>query len=178
MGTILTLDLASTVGVSEGAIGSVPRAWTWRLGSPGASQAHRFAELLKLMSDQLAVSKPDEIWIEAPLPPSALATMGSTADTALLLLGLPAIVHAVAYLRGVYRVQSAHVQDVRKHFTGRRRHPKGDAKAAVMDRCRVLGWKCANDHEADALALWSYACAQSNPRLQAALDPMFARAAE
>lgn len=178
MGALLALDLASTVGLAEGVPGLMPRVWTWRLGDPGASQAHRFAELLKRMSDHLAVNKPDAIWIEAPLPPSALATMGSTPHTAMLLLGLPAIVHAVAYLRGVYRVRLANVQDVRKHFCGQRRFSKGQAKGAVMDRCRVLGWRVANDHEADACALWSYACGQSNPRLAAALDPLFATAAE
>lgn len=177
-GTLLALDLSSTVGVAEGMPGQVPRTWTWALGSPGASQAHRFAELLKRMSDQLAVTKPDAVWIEAPLPPSALATMGSTPDTALLLFGLPAIVKAVAYLRGVYRVELANVQDVRKHFTGQRRHPRGDGKNVVMDRCRMLGWRVANDHEADAAALWSYACGQSNPRIQAALNPMLAEAAQ
>jgi hypothetical protein len=175
-GTILALDLASTSGVAEGRVGEKPRTWTWRLGSSGSSQAHRLAELLKLISNHLVVSKPQAIWVEAPMAPRVMVDIGATADTAGLLLGLPAIIRAVSYIRGVYTVNDANVQDVRKHFCGRRTFPKGEAKAAVIQRCKMLGWDVANDHEADAAALWSYACGQMNPRLAGALDPMFASA--
>lgn len=170
---ILALDLASTTGVAEGRPGERPRAWTWRLGSAGSSQAHRLAELLKLTSQHLMVSRPDQIWIEAPMAPAVMVDIGGSAQTAAFLFGCPAVVKAVAYLRGIYRVTEANVQDVRHHFINRRTLPKGEGKRVVIDRCRVLGWEVENDNEADAAALWSYACGQHNPRLAAAVTPLF-----
>jgi hypothetical protein len=77
---------------------------------------------------------------------------GSTnINTSTLLFGLPAIMGAVAYLKGIYDVRKARTTDVRHHFIGC--NPKGkDGKKLVMRQCRAMGWTVEDDNEADALA--------------------------
>jgi hypothetical protein len=42
-----------------------------------------------------------------------------------------------------------------------------------MDTARMMGVDVATDHEADAYAVWWYACALHNPRLAHLSQPLF-----
>lgn len=66
-------------------------------------------------------------------------------------------------------VEEAAEPKVRKHFLSPHKVPvkSADIKAAVMARCRALGWSPANDHEGDSAALWDYAMALKTSRLAA-----------
>ena len=50
-----------------------------------------------------------------------------------------------------------------------------EAKRATVERCRKLGWQCDDDNQGDALALWSFACAQIDPTQALMVSPLFNR---
>jgi hypothetical protein len=86
--------------------------------------------------------------------------------------GLAAILQAVAHLRGCYRVEAYRTIDVRRFFLGD--NPKRKvAKRETINGCRALGIDVQNDDEADAVALWLYACAQIRPQLGLRSSPLF-----
>lgn len=173
-GEILALDLASTVGWARGAPGGKVVSGSVRLAPAGASTAEKSAAMIRWLTPQLKI-RPRLLVIEAPMAPSQMA--GKTnAKTARVLLGLPFVVEGVAYLSGVHSIREANVQDVRKHFIGRRTVPNGQAKSVVIAECRRRGYEPADDNEADALALWSYAAAIIAPETGVASTPLFGEA--
>jgi hypothetical protein len=112
------------------------------------------------------------VW-EAPLATS-FSRGTTTNNTTTLLYGLPAIIGAVAYLRGIYDIRKAETKDVRNHFIGS--NPKrAKAKPLVMRQCRTMGWDVSDDNEADALATWHYMCALIDPKLAMKPTPLFGR---
>jgi hypothetical protein len=153
MTTVLALDLATRTGFAIGEIGSVrkPNSGTVRFAGQGASHEAIFAGALQWMSEACTGwTRPDVIVWEAPLPTSFKG--GSTnINTSTLLFGLPAIMGAVAYLKGIYDVRKATTKDIRNHFIGC--NPKRiEAKKLTMRQCRAMGWTVEDDNEADALA--------------------------
>jgi hypothetical protein len=173
---ILAIDLATTTGIARGKVGSTPIADTIPFAKhAGASNEAVFARALSWASAYLQADPPRLIFVEAMLPPDAMknATSRAVRDR---LAGLQGIIRAVAYLRGVHGIESATVGDIRGHFLGARGLRREYAKRAVIERCRALGWKCENDNEGDALALWSYACAQIDPTTALQVSPLFNKA--
>jgi hypothetical protein len=137
-----------------------------------------FANALSYFAGLLQVKpRPDIIVIEALLPPTAMKgqTTRAVRDR---LAGLHAIVRACATLRGIERIEAVPVGAIRAHFIGDRSLHRLNAKAAVMDKCRMLGWHFENDNEADALALWSYACGLYNAAHSLRVAPLFLRRAD
>jgi hypothetical protein len=109
------------------------------------------------------------VW-EAPL--AGFKGGKTTVDVTTILFGLPAVIGAVVYLRGVYDIRKADTRDVRLHFIGC--NPKrARAKPMVIQKCRAMGWPVADDNEADALATWSYMCSLLDHRLAVAPTPLF-----
>lgn len=157
MTTVLALDLASVTGWACGEPGGAPHHGSVRFAKPGASHEAVFAGAAKWMSDICAEREPDLVVWEAPLSTS-FKRGKTTMNTTTLLYGLPAVVGAVAYLRGIYDIRKADTREVRQHFIGQ--NPKrAKAKPLVMQQCRLYGWDVADDNEADALATWSFMCA-------------------
>lgn len=176
MTDILALDIATTTGMARGKVGAKPMADTVAFAAHAQSDNNAvFAQALSKLSIYLKDDPPDLIFIEAMLPPDAMKNMTSRAVRDRL-AGLHGVVRAVAYLRGIYRVEAVAVGDVRGHFLGERGLKRIVAKAAIVERCHALGWNCANDNEGDALALWSYACAQIDPTTALQVSPLFNRA--
>jgi hypothetical protein len=158
---VLALDLASTTGFAVGAPGTVPVSGSVRFASQGSSHEAVFAAALKWMSDTMAKYDPSTVVWEAPLPTTfkrGLTNVGTTT----LLYGLPAVIGACSYLKGVYDIRKASPRDVRLHFIGCC-PPRKSAKTMTMKRCRDLGWPVGDDNEADALALWSFMCTIIDP---------------
>ena len=118
-----------------------------------------------------AEPRPDVVIIEAMLPPNAKVGM-TTAAVRDRLAGLHGIVRG-ACEHGIYEIQEANVNDVRGHFIGTRMLQRDNAKATTLDRCRRLGWSAQNTDEADALALWHFACSLINPELTLQVSPLF-----
>ena len=172
---VLALDLASVSGWAVGEPGGIPAHGSIRFATKGASHEAIFAGAVKWMSDKITEFEPRIVVWEAPMPTSFKRGSSNT-NTTTLLYGLPAVVGAVAYLRGVYDIRKADTRDVRLHFIGS--NPKrAQAKPLVMRQCRAMGWQVDDDNEADALATWSYMCAILEPRLALAPTALFGRSA-
>jgi hypothetical protein len=171
---ILALDIATRTGWAVGAVGQrAPMFGSIRFGKPGASHDAIFANALKWASANFKTWRPDRIMFEAPLP--TIFHRGTTnISTTRILFGLPAIMQAVAYLRGVYDVRDAAAKDVRIFFLGNNLR-RDAAKAATIKRCRMLGWDVEDDNAADACALWLYACntACASPGIGMRTTPLF-----
>ena len=155
---VLALDIATNTGVAVGNSGENPKSWSVYLGD--APDDRRFSNVLKLTEGLIEKNRPDLIVVEAAIGgPKASA----------YLIGLVACVRGQAARMGV-RCEAAHLATVRKHFLGKslsvKHFPhlkpaaaKKAIKQQVIDRCNLLGWAPDTDDEADACALWDYACA-------------------
>lgn len=163
---ILALDIAINTGVAFGSSVSVPRTWTVNLGKP--PHAQRFSNALRMTQELIQANDPDLVVVEAAIGgPKASA----------FLIKLVGCVEGVCWNRSV-KCETLHLGTIRKHFLGKalttRHFPHlkpADAKKAikmkVVQQCGARGWSVENDDEADALALWDYACATYAPRYQA-----------
>jgi hypothetical protein len=116
-GPVLALDLASVTGWTVGEPGGIPAHGSIRFASAGASHEAIFAKALLWMEAKLTFYQPTMIVWEAPLATS-FSRGNTTNNTTTLLYGLPAIIGAVAYLRGIYDIRKADTKDVRRHFIG------------------------------------------------------------
>jgi hypothetical protein len=175
MTLILALDLATRTGFARGRVGELPISGSIRFGGSGAHDAAIFAAALRWLSQELEPQpRPDLMIVEALLPPDAMrgATSRAVRDR---LAGLQGIVKGVAHLRGIGEIAEATVGNIRGHFIGDRSLKRDRAKRTVMERCRALGWECADDNAGDALALWSYACALIDPTWALQVSPLFNR---
>lgn len=170
-GSILALDLATQMGWCEGepGTGARPFSGTHRLAPAGSTPGAVFGGAVDWLATRLTAGRYRMIVYEAPMDPRHMKT---NINTARILLGLPAIVEGIAHQTGHWRVMEASVHDVRKHLLGGR-PSKGDAKRAVIERLRVIGYQPADDNEADAIALWLYACAVAEPRRTQMTSPLF-----
>lgn len=177
MTDILALDIATYSGWARGPVGAdAPAFGSLRFGSKGCTSNAVFGACLKWLSAALEPQpRPDIVIIELMLPPEA--KVGRTSrDVRDRLAGLHGIIRAVAFLRGIYEIQEASVGDVRGHFIGVRNLQRDHAKLEVLSRCRQLGWMVEDDNQADACALWHFACCLIDPELALRVSPLFNRA--
>ena len=174
---VLAIDLATKTGFCRGAVGGTPEFGTMNFAIKSRDRVVSsdliFATAMDWASG-LIDPVPDILIVESMLPPDAMKnhTSRQTRDR---LAGLHGIIRGVARRKGVGEISEAAVQDVREHFIGYRNLPRVQAKRAVIDRCQSLGWDVANDNEADACALWSYACALIDPKVALSVMPLFNR---
>lgn len=173
MTLILALDVATVSGWARGRIGETPTSGSVRFGNVKKPAPAVFADAINWMIAQLEQSPlPDLLIIEDMLPPLAMhnETTRSVRDR---LAGLHGVCKGIAHRYNVPEIATASVGDVRAHFIGERSLKRAPAKQAVMERCRALGWYCADDNAGDALAVWSYACALIDPTWALHVSPMF-----
>lgn len=166
---ILALDLATTTGVAVGSPGNRPICFTENLGNAGEHHGARFAQAFRMTKRLIQQYKPDLIAIEAPIGTAG----GGTKNRPLVLMGIRACVMGVSHMMHVPTEQHE-VGTIRKHFLGVGNLKRDDAKRATIGRCRSLGWTVMNDNEADAAALWDYACARLSRSHAIASTPLFA----
>lgn len=167
----LALDIASSTGWAYGVPGEVPRAGTIRFAPPGSSPGAVGRGMMRWFADFTKVFPTDRIFFEAPFDPRKMG-MRTNMQTSRILLGLVFLIETLGQAKGIYDISETEVADVRKHFIGC--NPPGDkGKAAVQARCRQLGWEFDSEDAADALAVWSYACAIVAPKTAIATTPLF-----
>jgi len=65
---------------------------------------------------------------------------------------------------------------VRKHFIDSGGLKSKEAKRAVIERCRLLGWAVEDDNAADATACWSYGISLVAPKWSPRSTPLFSGA--
>lgn len=159
LGGILALDLSGSCGFAHGHAGSneLPAFGTWHL-PPGAWLGPKFVAYENELIAALEGLQPKLVLMEAPLPASR---QGST-NVARQQFGLAAITEAeCCRARVVLREQPAHM--VRKAVLGRGAFGGSEpAKAAVIAWCRAQGYCVTDDHQADALVLFRFACMAQN----------------
>lgn len=161
---LLAMDLATRTGLAIGDTSGGPLCHTETLGKPGEGHGHRFSQCLHMTRRLIEQHKPAVIAIEAPIVTGAKGG----AERAQLAMGLRACVMGICHIRGV-RFLEYPVQTIRKHFIGQGNLKRDEAKRAVMNRCRQLGWHVDNDNESDAAAVFDLARAKL--RYSATLPP-------
>lgn len=183
MGTLLALDIALRTGWAhdDETRPGVPRVGTFRVPAPSGSREEgrelgaSFCAFRQWLHGLLVVLKPSRVVFEAPLARIHYGAHGPAVgqSTVRLLFGLAAIAEMTAHERGGIDVTEANLATVKRYFTG---HGRAD-KAAMMQRCRLLGWKVEDDNQADAAALWAYTKALEDKHFSIATTPLFGRSA-
>ena len=100
-------------------------------------------------------------WIGAVKDPRTDRCILSASQTTLRkLTGLAGMTEAVAHRRGLSEddIWEANNASVRKHFIGKGKGKRDELKRLTIEACQVRGWDPMTDDEADALALFDYAC--------------------
>jgi Holliday junction resolvasome RuvABC endonuclease subunit len=162
---ILAADIATQTGIAEGRPGETPSLSTLKFGGDGVSHARICANCLDWIACKLTDDPPDIIVIEAPLPIGAAIGRGrSNAKSIIRLQGLYCIVLAAATLKRI-RVCDYEVGPIRTAFIGEPKLKGDEAKRRCKRMCEMLGWPAKNLDEADAAALWYFACASEAPKL-------------
>lgn len=159
---ILALDLAVRTGFAFGGPGSPVASGVVALKKPNEDRSVAFGNLIAWLDERLRADRPDMVIREAPLALQAFRTLGNAAFTVRVTHGLHGIVEAMCQRYGI-RSEEAADATVRKHFIGRANCGNRQAtKAAVIQRCHVLGYMPRDAHDndrADACALFDYASA-------------------
>jgi hypothetical protein len=169
--SVLFLDLATKSGFCEGAPGEKPIFGSMRFAPEGSPSSAVFGGCFKWVAERCQAFKPKTIVVEAALDPRHLGQM-TTRDTAMRLIGLPAVVEAAAYLCGVWDVREARADDVRLHVVGRRLK-KAEAKPVIIKTLQDMGFDVSDPDAADALAGWHYACSLIAPGIAPYSTPLF-----
>lgn len=161
---ILALDIATTIGIAVGSPGGKPVAWSKTLGKK-ADEDHLFSQALILTSSLIEKHKPDILAYEG-------AVGGNR--TSHYLVGIIACIRGCAANRGI-EVMSCNIGAIRKHFIGKhitsasypnlpksraKTTARADAKLAVRNRCKMLGWGDLDEDAADACAVFDFASAK------------------
>lgn len=168
-GGVLALDLNSrSCGVSFGAPDSPsPRCATWKLpGCEDDATLFRSLSFLRQSITELSrLIQPRFVAIEAPLNLS-----DRNPRTNLALISLAAVAAEAGSSIGA-KTEWRHVQTWRKNFTGSGR--PDNPKQATKARCDLLGWKYANEDEADSAGLWAYEMSIRFPKWSPRSMPLF-----
>lgn len=172
---IAAFDIATSTGGADGRSGDKPRAWTWNLDKAGKGRPQRLAYLRDYCDRYFTETRPDCVFYERGLGLAAAFEIGMSDDTMALLRGAIGVLEASAAKAKIPHIQPVGVQEARRYLLGPGRIPKGEGKALVRERCRVMGWPVANDDEADATCIWAYGCGQMSPAMAAMTTPLFSR---
>lgn len=168
-------DIATSTGCADGfTTSNRPRCWTWDLRAAGKFRPAKLALLRDFCDRYFAENPVDLFFYEQGLRTAAAAEIGMTEATVALLRGAIGVVEACASKARIPHIQGIDVQDARKHLTGQRTFPKGEAKDTVYRWCKTLGWEPTNVDESDACAIWSYGCGTANPMAAMSVTPLFA----
>jgi len=148
-----------------------PRSFVWAL--PGADPLF-FDRTLSIAFgstyELCMATKATDVFIESPIIISASST-----HTMLSLIQLVGAVRAAA-ARASVRTHMVASSTVRKHFIQAGNLKSKDAKRAVIERCRLLGWAVEDDNAADATACWSYGISLVAPKWSPRSTPLFSGA--
>ena len=156
MPKLLALDLSTSVGHAILERGRPPLFGTLRL--VGTTHAARMSAFLAFLEDMQQLHSFDSMAWERPI-----ITPRDTVDKLEILYGLVGIAYAWAGRMDVpYRECS--VQQAKITLTGKGTAKKDEMIAAAMK----IGWKVADDHQADAGAVGAWAFEQIWPKARAA----------
>jgi Holliday junction resolvasome RuvABC endonuclease subunit len=162
------------MGWAYGAAGEKPQSGSIECARDGASRGAIFSGAGRWITSFISSHPVDVLAIEAPLP-GTFVQGHSNASTATILVGIPAVLEFMAFQLKVYQHIRVNQSSVKKWFVG---VGKGDQKAAILAKCRTLGWIGRDDDDqsfdrSDALAVWSYVESTAAPRHAQPVDDLF-----
>jgi Holliday junction resolvasome RuvABC endonuclease subunit len=172
---VLAMDVATVAGWAGDGPNGKPVGGTIIARSEADDVETAYVEYRDQLHGLITLNRPDMLIFESPMPfagGSKFANIMATAQTVRKLMGLVAITGELAKRMGL-DVAEESVSTVRKHFCGDGRAKKPD----VQRRCDLLGWSYKDNNHADALALWAYAKAMSDPTWAPNSTPLFGRSA-
>lgn len=175
---LLVLDLATTLGFAFGTEAGVIEHGTFKLPSTGQDIGRFLFSFRNWLSRGISAYQPEEIVFESPILPGT-----TNIDTCRKLYSLCGMTELVAQDAHV-QVGEANLTDIRNHFIGVPRAPShvkcetgckrkgcGNCRAerrrwlkeTTITRARKAGFRPADDNDADALALFSFAMSARIP---------------
>lgn len=158
---VMALDIATTTGVAvDAVIDPRPIIFSIECGRDDGYLGKAFATYERKIREAIKMYRPEVLAYEAPVEQKRGAEALNSLVTAQKLLGLVAITQLIGFKLDL-RLMPCNIQEVRRHFTG----SGWSDKAVVWERCKLLGWKCANMDESDSAAAWDFA--KSKLKLQA-----------
>lgn len=169
---LLGLDLAVCTGFCLGRPGETPRSGSVRVKQPAEALYQAPWNLETFLQDLCLFGDPDLIVYEAPIPLNAQMGDGRARneDALLMPIKLEQAIERFCLPRQI-RWEKVYAATVRKHLLGKANYGDRQAtKNAVFDRCKVLGLIPSDARirnkssdplfdQADACAVWSWACA-------------------
>jgi hypothetical protein len=173
---ILALDVSKTLtGCAYGRAGETPRFHS--IKGADIETAAAMAKLGGWLIDFIKVNRPDWLYYEAALniipgeydEESGKVKAKGNPQTTIALAKMSGVVEFVAEMKHL-RWRTGKVQTVRKTFVGMG-YPD-NPKRHVKAMCSELGWSPKNGDEADAGALWAWACIQVAPSQAQIVTPM------
>lgn len=149
---IAAWDIGQSTGVAAGTPDRAPAFSTVRMPDPvGGSFSRTIDCFMRWAEDWLTVHRPARLYIEAPFA-AQRRTGADLTDYIRNQFVYAGIADGFCYRLSIPCIE-ARVQHVRQHFCDNGGAKDGEIAAA----CRALGWVPADSHQADALALWSFA---------------------
>ena len=153
---ILALDPATNMGVADGLAGGVPKLSVVRLRLKPEDEAEDlFGRAGEWLWRRIVLGKPDVLAIEQPIPPMKMKGVTSYQMTKIS-HGLYGALIGIAKAAGA-EVMPVHIATWRKCVLGHGRMPGADAKRAMMEQCRRLGWAAETHDAAEAGGIFVYA---------------------
>lgn len=150
---VMALDIATTTGVTVDAVlDPRPIIFSFNCGRDDGYLGKAFTVYERKLLEQIKMYRPDVLAYEAPVEQKRGSQALNSLVTAQKLLGLVAITQMVGFKLNM-RLMPCNLQEVRRHFTG----SGWSDKSVVWERCKILGWKCANEDESDSAAAWDFA---------------------
>jgi len=162
MPTVLALDISTHTGAAWDGPSGAPLLATW--DAPHVFDPDdfgtRYTAFRNWLVPLVGIVKPNILVFEAPIPDRG-NNVKRNARTARLLLGLAAHAEEIGNADpNVEEVIEKNVHTIKLYWTGASRADK----AAMIARCRQVGWLPKTDHEADAAALWSLVKSETDPK--------------
>lgn len=160
---IAAFDIATATGGCDGAPGTRPRVWTWYLDDAGKSRPLKLCYFRRMLDVYFAEQHCDAVYYEAPVNLRVMMKIGATDDVIALLRGAVGVLESAAVHAGIQTVLPVPIHDARKVLTGKRTFKRIKGKSTAKEEIagaalRVMGLQVETDHEADAFAVWWWAC--------------------
>ena len=172
-GLIFTLDLATRTGWAKGRSGEKPSSGAFDLKT--ASESITIGKLCNRLCQRLLKHWDDEkpmiVVAEELMRLSGFALNKNSEENVKTQISLHAAAMMAADISGV-RLVYAHPSTVSKHFVDHGGLKRAEKKAAFVKRAQLLGYiekSNFDDNQADALAVWDYACAKYSRAIPAEL---------
>lgn len=155
---LLCLDLATRVGWAHGRVGERP-VWGANDLGRGRSNGEVLSAYISWLCARLDALQPEVVAFESPYMPAANSRFSAPANALTIrrLYSLAGFTEAICHRRRLRCYEAAPSEITRAFLGGPAPKGRANKKAATIKMARLLGYPVADDDEADAVALWTFA---------------------